>query len=92
MNAILFPTGQNVITVGAQEAMENASIEPDVLLGRHISGDWGDLCQKDSAMNDMAVKNGDRILSSYKLPTGVKVWIITEWDRSITTLLLPSDY
>ncbi len=58
---------------------------------RHLSGDWGDLDPSDKRRNDCAVKNKERILSSYETPKG-KIWIITEWDRSVTTALLPSEY
>jgi len=61
------------------------------LLERHRSGDWGDLCAEDAEANDAAVKHGGRLLSSYKVGEEV-VWIITESDRSVTTLLLPEDY
>lgn len=66
----------------------------DVLkaLSRHARGDWGDLEQDDKAANDRALKEGTRILSSYKDSADVKFWIITEGDRSATTVLLPSDY
>ncbi len=62
-------------------------------LRRHVSGDWGDLCGADRRENDLSVKEGFRILSAYRLPrTGVKLWIITEADRSVTTFLLPEEY
>jgi len=62
-------------------------------LARHLAGDWGDLDSEDKASNDAGLnpKCPDRLLSSYKLPNG-KLWIITEWDRSVTTALLPEDY
>lgn len=60
-------------------------------LHRHESGDWGDLCDEDKALNDDSLKHGGRLLSSYKVQ-GIKFWIITEADRSVTTLLLPEDY
>lgn len=59
---------------------------------RHVNCDWGDVCKSDWESNDKAVKEGLRILSEYKLPDGLKIWIITEWDRSTTTLLFPEDY
>jgi hypothetical protein len=59
---------------------------------RHVAGDWGDLSPADRAANGEALKKGDRLFSSYDLPGGGRVWIITEWDRSATTLLLPEDY
>lgn len=61
-------------------------------LARHANGDWGDVCKEDWKINDEALKNGLRLLSEYKLPDGRRIWIITEWDRSATTLLFPEDY
>lgn len=61
-------------------------------LARHSRCDWGDLCDSDKESNDLAVEFGDRIISSYILDNGRKMWIITEADRSNTTILLPSDY
>lgn len=59
---------------------------------RHASCDWGDVCKEDWESNDEALKNGQRLLSEYKLPDGKRIWIITEWGRSATTLLFPEDY
>lgn len=70
-------------------------LNPDeqlVALSRHASGDWGYLCPEDKAANDEALTEGLRILSSFKTSSGTKFWIITEADRSSTTILLPSDY
>lgn len=61
-------------------------------LRRHARGDWGEVGAEDWRANDQALRNGSRLLSVYRLPTGVRVWIITEWDRSSTTLLLPDEY
>jgi hypothetical protein len=61
-------------------------------IARHCSGDWGDVCEEDWQLNDEAMEVGNRVLSSYTSPDGVKFWIITEWDRSVTTVLLPDDY
>lgn len=61
-------------------------------LARHSRGDWGDVCAEDKQLNDMAMLSGTRILSAYKTKAGVKFWIITEADRSVTTVLLPEDY
>jgi hypothetical protein len=61
-------------------------------LVRHANGDWGDVCKEDWRSNDEALKNGLRLLSEYKLPDDRRIWIITEWDRSATTLLFPEDY
>ena len=60
-------------------------------LNRHRQGDWGDVCDEDKKANDFALDNKERILSSYELD-GEKIWIITEWDRSVTTILFPSEY
>ncbi|AJY29933.1 putative type I restriction-modification system methyltransferase subunit [Burkholderia thailandensis 34] len=62
------------------------------LLNRHARGDWGDLPEEDHQQNNLAAITGQRVLSSYGLPNGQKVWVLTEWDRSVTTILLPDDY
>jgi hypothetical protein len=87
---MLFQPGQIVATIGALSAL---SIE-DIMkaLSRHLSGDWGDLSDEDKRENDFSVKNGFRILSSYSSKKGVKFWVITEADRSVTTVLLPEEY
>ena len=89
----LFSLGQTVSTPGALEALKAEGSNGLEFLSRHVSGDWGDLCEDDRRENDLSVKEGFRILSAYRLPcTGVKLWIITEADRSATTFLLPSEY
>lgn len=89
----LFPLGQTVATPGALDALAEAGVIPGILLHRHVHGDWGELDASDKRENEMAVKHADRrFLSAYVLPTGVKVWIITEWDRSVTTILTPEEY
>lgn len=60
-------------------------------LHRHAQGDWGEVCEEDKAQNDLALERGERILSSYTV-SGKTIWIITEWDRSVTTILFPEDY
>lgn len=62
------------------------------MLLKHSLGNWGDVCEEDAAANNEALKNGDRILSSYRAENGEKIWIITEYDRSYTTILLPEEY
>jgi hypothetical protein len=89
----LFPLGQIVSTPGALEALKAEGSNALLLLGRHVSGDWGDLSEDDRRENELSVKKGFRILSAYRLPrTGLKLWIITEADRSATTFLLPDEY
>jgi hypothetical protein len=85
----LFPLGQVVATPGALEAIQDAGQEPVEFLQRHIAGDWGEVPPEDAQENELSVGQGFRILSAYSLSTGVKIWIISEADRSVTTLLLP---
>ena len=91
MPKAMIPLGQTVATPGALAHCEKHNVLPANLIARHIQGDWGDLGDEDTATNDEALASGGRLLSSYDTPGG-KVWIITEWDRSVTTLLLPSEY
>lgn len=89
----LFPLGQVVSTPGAIHALMEEGMSLSDLLIRHVSGDWGDLCQADRRENALSLDAGLRILSSYRLPrTGVTLWLITEADRSATTFLLPTEY
>lgn len=88
----LFPLGQTLATPGALEALSRAGQPPDEFLARHERGDWGDLCDEDREENELSLKAGFRLLSAYELKTGVKIWVITEWDRSATTMLLPEEY
>jgi hypothetical protein len=92
-NGPRFPMGRPVITPAAQAALDAEGIEGVLLLARHIHGDWGDLGAEDLAANELALLTGKRLLSSYNLRDGKgKVWIITEADRSVTTILLPDEY
>ncbi|WP_167313464.1 hypothetical protein [Ralstonia insidiosa] len=86
------PLGQLVATPAAVAALAAAGVSIFKLLNRHARGDWGDLSTEDLAPNDLAAITGQRVLSSYLMGNGQKVWIITEWDRSVTTVLLPDDY
>ncbi len=88
----LFPLGQIVITPGALQALENAGQLPHEFLRRHVHGDWGELDEHDVKQNERALQQGLRLLSSYRTNQGIKLWVITEWDRSVTTLLLPAEY
>jgi len=89
---VSFPLGRIVATPGALEAMEGAGTSPASLLARHAAGDWGDICPEDRAENELSLREGFRLLSSYTLSTGRRIWIITEADRSCTTCLRPEDY
>ena len=85
------PLGRVVATPGALELLSEAGEHPFRYLSRHASGDWGELDHHDRRENELSIKNGRRVLSSY--PVGErKVWIITEADRSVTTLLLPEEH
>jgi hypothetical protein len=87
-----FPLGQIVLPPGALEALETAQQRPEELLSRHVQCDWGEVNETDKQENDFSVHHGFRILSAYPLKSGVKLWLITEADRSATTFLLPEEY
>jgi hypothetical protein len=84
--------GHVVATPAAVDALATAGAVPTPYLQRHRTGDWGNLEPADIAENARAVHQRERILSAYLLPTGTPIWIITEADRSVTTVLLPTDY
>ena len=88
----LFPLGYIVATPGALDALARANQSPQEFLNRHVTGDWGELGNEDKAENNYSLKHGFRILSSYKTAAGEKLWLITESDRSLTTLLQPDEY
>lgn len=88
----LFSLGRVVATPAALSALKTHGIESVSLLQRHAFGDWGEVCIEDAQANQTALRDGSRLLSSYAVGPGTKVWIITEADRSVTTLLLPEDY
>ena len=87
-----FSPGQIVATPGALALLEEHHCSPIDLLSRHLCGDWGDLPPEDSGLNNDALNGGGRLLSAYRIGENARMWIITEWDRSVTTLLLPSEY
>jgi len=87
-----FALGQTFITPGAQEALEIAGQTAAQFLRRHISADWGEVSEDDAQENELSLRDGFRLLSSYRTLKGQKIWIITEADRSATTILLPSEY
>ena len=88
----LLPLGQTVITPGALNEITKAGQTPFEFLIPHMHGNWGEVCKEDKELNDWAVENSERILSAYRTKTDVRIWVITEWDRSVTTILLPEDY
>jgi hypothetical protein len=88
----LFDLGHVVATPNALKTLNNLGMTGLEQLRRHHGGDWGDLDAEDVATNNVALKNGARLFSSYQLTADIKLWIITEADRSVTTLLLPEDY
>lgn len=87
-----FPLGQTVATPGALEALEKAGQTPAFFLTKHAQGDWGEVCADDKQLNDQALLDGDRLLSAYRTLQNDRLWIITEADRSSTTILLPEEY
>ncbi|MEQ6475563.1 type I restriction endonuclease subunit M [Comamonas sp. wu1-DMT] len=105
-NAPRFSLGQLVATPGAMELLEQTGFSALALISCHSQGSWGDCCDEDKETNELAIRQGMRVMSVYRLvdaetllqtpldkrsslPT---LWIITEADRSVTTLLLPSEY
>jgi hypothetical protein len=89
--SMLFRVGNLYITPGAVEALAGA--DPLEYVGRHARGDWGVVCASDKRANEQALKTGARLLSAYRLADGsTRIWIITEADRSTTTVLLPDEY
>ena len=89
---VKFPLGQLVATPGALQAMKEAEVSFLPYIRRHLEGDWGDVCPEDAGENELSLEQGFRLLSAYRLPGGCKIWIITEADRSATTILLPEEY
>lgn len=105
-NTARFPLGQIMATPGALELLQETGFSAAALISRHVHGDWGDLCEEDRTENEFAVTRRMRILSCYRLVDAARLaatptekrsslptlWIISEADRSVTTLLRPSDY
>jgi len=92
---VLFPVGTIYLTRGVNEKIsESERFEMFVIrsLKSHMTGDWGDLGQGDKKENALSLKKGYRLLSSYKYRDGTRIWIITEADRSATTILFPEEY
>jgi len=85
------PLGRVVATPGALNLLGKSGTHPFDYLARHASGDWGDLCVCDRRQNEIALRDGYRVLSSYAVGREC-VWVVTEADRSVTTILLPEEY
>ena len=88
----LFPLGQVLATPGALELLQTHQLAPLSFIQRHVVGDWGDICAEDRQVNADALQYGYRLMSVYAITPTEKLWIITEADRSCTTLLLPEEY
>jgi hypothetical protein len=84
------PLGQTVATPAALGVLSRTDIV--AAIRRHAAGDWGDVDAEDRAANDDSLKAGERLLSVYRSANGTTFWVITEADRSVTTVLLPDDY
>jgi hypothetical protein len=91
-NPARFRLGRTLITPGALEALEEAGQSPAEFLRRHQAGDWQELGEDDRKENELSVEQGFRVLSAYRTSRGQKIWLVTEADRSATTILLPSEY
>ncbi len=89
---VRFPLGQIVVTPGAVNALEQAGQSPQEFINRHARLEQGELSDEDYRENLFSVNKSLRIFSAFKTAKGVKIWVITEADRSATTLLLPSEY
>ncbi|MGE3818892.1 MAG: hypothetical protein AB7I30_05610 [Isosphaeraceae bacterium] len=85
-----FPLGQTVITRGALDQLPPEDYAE--ALARHAVGDWGELCVADREENERSLREGFRLMSAYTASNGIRFWIITEADRSVTTVLLPDEY
>lgn len=92
MSQPLFPLGQILLTPGTQELLAEMPETKRAPLTRHVTGDWSEMSEGDQEENRFSVDKPLRIFSSYKLADDTKIWIITEADRSATTLLLPEEY
>jgi hypothetical protein len=87
-----FDLGQIVATPGALAVLRKAGQQPGEFLTRHVNREWGDLSDVDRKENDYSLEHGFRLLSSYRTNVGDRLWIITESDRTVTTILLPEEY
>lgn len=91
----LFPLGDCYLTPGINTLVEQQGLSVQDYLLRHQCGDWGTVGKEDADENTLSLQEGYRLLSAYEVPTktgAIKIWIITEADRSVTTILLPEEY
>lgn len=86
--------GQLSITANVYNMMTDKNFEQFVLksFAKYVNGDWGDTCKEDQVLNNNAIFKGERILAVYNYDSSTTIWIITEWDRSVTTILFPYEY
>jgi hypothetical protein len=89
--SLKFSLGDVVATPAALEAIQESNEQPSFYIDRHVRGDWGIVSAPDASLNDTALRDGARLFSAYLLQSGVRIWIITEADRSATTVLLPDE-
>jgi hypothetical protein len=87
-----FPLGRLAATPGALEALAASGQTPEFFITKHLAGDWGEVDAEDRRLNNEALTHGDRLLSVYRTLRGVRLYVITEADRTVTTILLPSEY
>jgi hypothetical protein len=87
-----FALGQIVATQGAERALEESGEEAETFVQRHAQGDWGELGEHDRKENERALRHNTRLFSCYKTARGETLYVITEWDRSVTTILLADEY
>lgn len=87
-----FQAGRLLLTEGVHTLAQEGRLHPVPYLHRHLRGDWGDLSHQDRLVNEQALQFGGRLFSSYQIDPDLTLWIITEWHRRATTLLLPSEY
>ncbi|WP_415878560.1 hypothetical protein [Methylomonas sp. TEB] len=94
---LLFPLGRLYVTRGVQTLIDDHSLDVSPFIARHQTGDWGEVCAEDAAENQLSLERGFRILSAYSFTSDIdgqnyKLWVLTEADRSVTTVLRPSEY
>jgi hypothetical protein len=92
LSGIKFSPGSVVATPSVLAAFADAGDDPIAYLIRHIAGDWGEVNPEDWRANEESLLLGERLLSAYRMSNGTRFWVITEWDHSATTFLLPQEY